>query len=131
LEHVFFADGNPKRISWVIQTSDSQVEQIREQAEFYLNKVNDEQAKYIAFHVGIFWGIGNFVIKNEDSINVMLDSKSMYEHLANNTEISDSFIQTRSDFIKKLIIKKLITQRKLHVKYHLIESNKNSASKLL
>jgi len=126
LEHVFFADGNPKRISWVIQTSDSQVEQMREQAEFYLNKVNDEQAKYIAFHVGIFWGIGNFVIKNEDSIIVMLDSKSMYEHLANNTEISDSFIQTRSDFIKKLI-----TQRKLHVKYHLIESNKNPASKLL
>ena len=126
MEHVFFADGNPKRIAWVIQTLDSQVEQMREQAEFYLNKVNDEQAKYIAFHVGIFWGIGNFVIKNEDSINVMLDSKSMYEHLANNTEISDSFIQTRSDFIKKLI-----AQRKLHVKYHLIESNKNPASKLL
>jgi len=126
LEHEFFADGNPKRISWVIQTSDSQVEQMREQAELYLNRVNDEQAKYIAFHVGIFWGIGNFVIKNGDSINVMLDSKLMYEHLANNTEVSDSFIQTRSDFIKKLI-----DQRKLHVKYHLIESNKNHASKLL
>jgi hypothetical protein len=106
LEHVFFADGDPKRISWVIQTSDSQLEETREQAELYLNRVNDEQAKYIAFHVGMFWGIGNFVIKNEDSINVMLDSKSMYEHLANNADISDSFIQTRSDFIKKLIAQK-------------------------
>ncbi|MFQ5573966.1 MAG: hypothetical protein ACE5EJ_06915 [Nitrosopumilaceae archaeon] len=126
MEHVFYADGNSKIISWVIQTSDSQVEQTREQAELYLNKVNSEQAKYIALHVGIFWGIGNFIIKNEDSINVMLDSKSMYEHLVNSIENSDSFIQIRSDFIKKLIV-----QRKLNVKYHLIESNKNLASKLL
>lgn len=126
MEHTFFADGNSKRISWVIQTADSQAEQMREQAELYLNKVSDEQAKYIALHVGLFWGIGTFVIKNEDSVNVMLDSKSMYEYLSNDNETSDSFIQTRSDFIKKLI-----AQRGLNVKYHLIESDKNPASKLL
>lgn len=102
------------------------MEQMREQAELYLDKVNEEQAKYIALHVGIFWGIGTFVIKNEDSVNIMLDSKSMYECLANNAKISDPFIETRVDFIKKLI-----DQRKLNVFYHLIEPSKNFATKLL
>lgn len=126
MEHVLYADGNSKRISWVIQTTDSKVEQMREQADLYLDRVNEAQAKYIALHVGIFWGIGRFIIKNEDSLDVMLDSKSMYEHLVNNAEVLDPFIQVRSDFIKRLIV-----QRKLNVNYHLIESNENFASKLL
>ncbi|HET6517769.1 MAG TPA: hypothetical protein VFG25_06080 [Nitrosopumilaceae archaeon] len=126
MKHEFFSDGTTKKISWVIHTGDSQVEQTRKQAEIYLDKVNDEQAKYIALHVGIFWGIGTFIIKNEDVVTVKLDSKSMYEHLANNSEISDPFIQTRSEFIKRLI-----DQRKLDVKYHLIEPKNNPASKLL
>lgn len=126
MKHTIFSDGNAKRISWMIQTGDSQVEQTREQAEIYLDRVSDEQAKYIALHVGIFWGIGRFIIKNQDTLNVMLDSKEMYEHLQNNSQISDEFIQTRSSFIKKLI-----EQRELQVKYHLIESPNNLASKLL
>ncbi len=123
---MLYADGNSKRISWVIQTADSKVEQMREQADLYLDKVNEEQAKYIAVHVGIFWGVGRFIIKNEDALEIMLDSNSMYEHLVNNSPVSDPFILARSDFIKRLI-----SQRKLIVNYHLIESNKNSASKLL
>lgn len=126
MKHEFFLDGTTKKISWVIQTGGSKVEQTRQQAEIYLNKVNDEQAKYIALHVGIFWGIGTFIIKNEDSVTVKIDSKSMYDHLANNSEISDPFIQTRSEFIKRLI-----EQRKLDVQYNLIEPTNNPASKLL
>ena len=126
MEHVLYADGNSKRISWVIQTDDAIAEQMREQADLYLDKVNDEQAKYIALHVGIFWGVGTFIIKNKDSLEVMLDSKTMYEHLAKNSQVGDPFILARSFFIKQLI-----AQRKLNVNYHLIESDKNSASKLL
>lgn len=99
---------------------------MREQADLYLDRVNDEQAKYIALHVGIFWGIGTFIIKNNDSLEVMLDSKSMYEHMAKGTQVLDPFIIARSDFIRRLI-----AQRKLNVNYHLIESDSNSASKLL
>lgn len=100
---MLYADGNSKRISWVIQTDDSIAEQIREQADLYVDKVNDEQAKYIALHVGIFWGVGTFIIKNKDSLEVMLDSKSMYDHLANDMEVLDPFIITRSDFIRRQI----------------------------
>jgi len=126
LEHVFYSDGDAKRISWIIQTEDSQVEQMREHAEIYFDKLNPEQSKYVALHVGLFWGIGTFTIKNNDSIKVMIDSKSMYENLAKNSGCSDKFIFIKTDFIKKLI-----EQRKLNVSYHLINNNENTATKLL
>jgi len=126
LEHTYFSNGNQKRISWIIETGDSTVEEMREHVPDYLDKVNDYQSKYIAMHAGIFWGIGRFIIKNEDTVNVMLDSKTMYEHLSKNTSSSDKFIETRSGFIKQLI-----EQRKLNIHYHLIDSKENLASKLL
>ncbi|KAG2474641.1 MAG: hypothetical protein NPMRTH4_240001 [Nitrosopumilales archaeon] len=126
MEHTFFFDGNAKRISWVIQNKDSQMNQFREHAEMYLDKVNQEQSKYVALHVGLFWGIGTFTIKNNDTIKIMIDSKSMYENLANNLGTYDQFIN-----IKKNYIKKLIEQRKLKVSYHIIDSKENSATKLI
>ena len=126
LEHVFFSDGNTKGISWTVKTGESKIEQKREHAEMYVDRVTNEQSKYIALHVGIFWGIGTFVIKNGDTINVMLDLKSMYERLTNNSKSSDDFIDARMDFINQLI-----AQRKLDIHYHLIDSKENLASNLL
>jgi hypothetical protein len=126
LEHIFFSDGNSKRISWIIQSDDSSEEEDRDHVEEYLDKVTSEQSKYIALHVGIFWGIGRFVIQNEDTVNVMLDSKSMYKHLTEDDEGSDEFIEKRIWYYKKLI-----EQRKLKIKYHLIESIDDLATKLL
>ena len=126
MEHALFFDGNVKRISWVIQNKDSQITQFREHAEIYLDKVNLEQSKYVALHVGLFWGIGTFTIKNNDTIKIMIDSKSMYESLANNFGTYDQFINIKKDFIKKLI-----EQRKLKVSYHIIDSKENSATELL
>ena len=126
MEHTFFSDGNSKRISWIIQSDDSSEEEDRDHVEEYLDKVTSEQSKYIALHVGIFWGIGRFVIQNEDTVNVMLDSKSMYKHLTEDDESSDEFIEKRTWYYKKLI-----GQRKLKIKYHLIESIDDLATKLL
>ena len=126
MEHTIFADGNEKRISWIIQSDDSTDEQERDHVEQYLDKVTSEQSKYIALHVGIFWGIGRFVIQNEDTVNVMLDSKSMYKHLAEDEKNTDEFIEKRTWYLKDLI-----TQRKLHIKYHLIEPKDDLATKLL
>lgn len=123
---MFFSDGNPKGISWSIKTGEKTVEQFREQAEMYLDKVNLEQAKYIALHVGIFWCIGTFIIKNEDKIIVNLDSSLMYEHLTQNTNNQDEFIETRIGFIRQLI-----AQRDLKINYQLIKPEDNVASKML
>jgi len=126
LEHLYYSDGNTKRISWVIKTNGSKIEQEREHADIYLDKVSNEQSKYIALHVGIFWSIGNFIIKNGDAINVMLDSKSMYDHLVNDSQISDRLIEMRTFHIKQLI-----GQRKLKINYQLLEPEENLAGKLI
>ncbi len=126
MEHTFFSDGNSKRISWIIQSDDTTDEQERDHVNQYLDKVTNEQSKYIALHAGIFWCIGRFIIENEDTVNVMLDSKSMYKHLTEDNENSDEFIEKRTWYYKKLI-----EQRKLKIKYHLIESIDDLATKLL
>jgi hypothetical protein len=126
MEHRMYSDGNGKKISWVIQTGESTEEEERIHADEYMDKVTDEQSKYITLHVGIFWGIGRFIIKNEDIVDVMLDSKRMYEHLQNNAKISDEFIEKKTWFFRELI-----SQRKLKIRYHLIEPKENLASKFL
>jgi len=126
LEHTLFFDGNQKRISWLIQSNDSTDEQERDHTYKYLGKVTNEQSKYIALHAGIFWSIGRFIIKNEDTVNVMLDSKSMYKHLTEDIKNSDEFIEKRTWYLKELI-----AQRKLNIKYHLIEPKDDLATKLL
>ena len=126
MEHILYCDGNQKKISWIIQTGESTETEERTHVEEYMDKVTNEQSKYITLHVGIFWGIGRYVIKNEDTVDVMLDSKTMYEHLQNHAKITDEFIEKRTWFLKELI-----NQRKLKIRYHLIEPKENLAAKLL
>ena len=126
MEHRLYSDGNQKKISWVIQSGESTEKEERIHVDEYMDKVTNEQSKYITLHVGIFWGIGRYVIKNDDIVHVMLDSKTMFEHLQNNAEISDEFIEKRTWFYKELI-----KQNKLKIRYHLIEPKENLASKLL
>lgn len=126
MDHSYYFDGNTKSISWVIENNETHVEQTRTHAENYYDLVSTEQSKYIALHVGLFWGIGRFVIKNSDTVNVMLDLKSMFDHLAENKIASDPFIISKTRFIQQLI-----DQRRLQIKYHLIESDQNRATDLL
>jgi hypothetical protein len=110
----------------MIQTKDSKIEQKREHADIYLNKVSILQSKYIAMHVGLFWGIGRFIINNEDSITIKIDTQTMFDHFSKNEKSSDELINTRTRFIEQLI-----DQRKLKINYELIDSEKNFVSKLL
>lgn len=126
MEHILYSDGNEKKISWIIKTGESTEQEERIHVDEYMDKVTNEQSKYITLHVGIFWGIGRFVIKNGDIVDVMLDSKSMYEHLKNDAEISDEFIEKRTWYMRELI-----KQRKLKIRYHLIEHKDNLASRFL
>ena len=122
--HVFYSDGDTKKISWVIQTKDSIVRQNRDHADIYKNKVTSLQSKYIALHVGLFWGIGIFIIKNEDIVKIKLDEKIMYEHFTSNLKIEDEFIEKRIQFIRQLI-----EQRKLNIEFQMIDTDKNLARK--
>ena len=124
MEHVLFFDGNTKRISWVILTDNSIIDQKREHVDIYFDKVTSQQSKYIGLHVGMFWGIGTFIIKNQDVVKIAIDDKTILEHLSTNQKSHDEFIEKRTHFIKQLI-----EQRELKIQYTLIRPEENVAAK--
>ncbi len=126
MHHVFYSVGNTKKISWVIQTRDSIVEQNRDHAEIYKDKVTSLQSKYIALHVGLFWGIGIFIMKNEDIIKIKLDERIMYDNFISNSKIEDEFIEKRIQLIRQLI-----KQRKLKIEFEMIGTDENLARKII
>ncbi|HEX5359204.1 MAG TPA: hypothetical protein VFW99_04735 [Candidatus Nitrosotalea sp.] len=126
MEHIYFFDGDQKKISWTIENTQSRSDESRVHAEYFYDIVTPEQSRYIALHVGIFWGIGRFIIKNGDAVNVMLDQNSMFDRLVENKLTEDAFIERRIKFIDQII-----KQRDLDVKYQLVDPSKNKAEKLL
>ena len=126
MDHVFYSDGNAKKIAWIIQTNDLIIEQDREHVEIYKNKISNLQSKYVALHIGLFWGIGVFKIKNEDFVKIKLDNKIMFDQLNSDFKTKDEFVNNRIKFIKQLT-----TQRKLKVQFELIKQKDNLANKIL
>ena len=124
MDKLYF-DGNEKRIAWIIENNETKFEQTREHSEIYFDKVTSVQSKYIALHVGIFWAIGRFVIKDGENVKIMVDLKSMYEHLTGKNQ-EDRFIRSRINFIKQIIEK-----RSLQVEFEIIEPSQNIATRLL
>ena len=114
MKHVIYVDGNQEEISWEIHTNESVVKQSRKHVDIYKNKVTKIQSKYIAMHVGLFWAIGTFIIKNKDTVKFKLDEKVIYEHFIENSKPKDELSQNRIRFIRQLI-----TQRKLKVEFEL------------
>jgi len=88
----------------------------------YKDRVTNIQSKYVALHVGLFWGIGTFIIKNEDTVKIKLDEKIMFDQFTTNLKIDDSFIQKRLKFIRQLT-----DQRKLKIEFEIISQDENIA----
>lgn len=126
MDHIFYLDGNAEKVSWGIQTEGTIVEQSREHVEIYKNKISNLQSKYVALHIGLFWGIGVFKIKNGDVVKIKLDEKIMFDQLSTDLKIEDRFIVNRIKFIKQLTI-----QRKLKIQFDLIKQDENLANKIL
>ncbi len=126
MEHTYYFDGDKKKISWTIENDDTRSDQVRKHIEDYYDRISIEQSKYVALHVGIFWSIGRFIIKNGDTVNVTVDLKTMFEHLAEKKPHNDRFIDSRMGFIQQLI-----DQRQLTVRYKMIEPSGNKSTKSL
>ena len=126
-----FLDGTKTKFSWIIQTGDQIKKEFRVHPPAYysgykLDVKNNEQSKFIALHVGLYWGIGVFIIKDGDTVDVMCDSKKMYDILNSKSETTDQIISDKINFINLFI-----EQRKLIVNYHLIGDDDNPASELI
>jgi hypothetical protein len=126
MEHHLYSDGNAKKISWTIKTENDLKEQFRDHADIFLDQVTNLQSKYIALHVGLFWSIGVFIIKNADTVKIMLDSDEMIHHLSSDAKSDDQMLEHRKRFINQLG-----TQRNLKFIYEKIDSANNNASRLL
>jgi len=126
LERILYSDGDLRKISWIIQTSQTVISQNRKHTENYKDKITKIQSKYVALHVALFWGIGTFNIKNEDSIKIKLDEEIMYQQLKMKIPVQDEFIKNKIKFIENFI-----KQRKLKVEFEIINFEKNLASKIL
>ena len=124
-------DGTKTKFSWIIQTGDQIKKEFRVHPPAYysgykLDIKNDIQSKFIALHVGLYWGIGVFIIKDGDTIDVMCDSKEMYDILNLKHETNDQIISDKINFTNLFI-----EQRKLIINYHLINDDNNPASELV
>ena len=131
MEHELFFDGNLKEYSWSIKTEKEIINQIREHPAAYLSGgkldiKNKEESRFVALHVGIYWGLGVFIINDFDKIHVMCDSKEMYEILMRPYKTENQIIDDKIHFINQLV-----DHRNLKLEYHLIESTKNIATKHL
>jgi hypothetical protein len=76
--------------------------------------------------VGIYWGLGVFIIKDFDKVHVMCDSKEMYEILIQQRKTLDQIIDDKIYFINQLV-----GHRNLKLEYHLMDPAKNIAAEHL
>ena len=131
MEHELFFDGNLKEYSWSIKTGKEVVNQIREHPPAYLSggklKIqNNEESRFVALHVGIYWGLGVFIIKDFDKIHVMCDSKEMYEILILQHKTKNQIIDDKIHFINQLV-----GHRNLKLEYRLINPTNNISTEYL
>ena len=131
MDHDLFLDGSIKEYTWSIKTKNKVVNQIREHPPAYLSGgtldvKNNEESKFIAIHFGIYWGLGVFIIKDYDTVNVMCDSQEMYEILHLKRKTDNQIMNDKMYFINQLA-----THRNLKINYQIIEAKKNLATRNL
>ena len=131
MEHEIFFDGNTKEYSWSIKTENNIADQIREHPPAFrsggkLNITNNEESKFVALHVGIYWGLGVNIIKDSDVVNVMCDSEMMFGIMTKGEKNDNEIINDKVYFINQLT-----NLRKLKINYKFIESRKNIATRHL
>ena len=131
MDHDLFLDGSIKEYTWSIKTKNKVVNQIREHPPAYLSggklDVTDkQQSKCIAIHVGIYWGLGVFIIKDYDVVNVMCDSEEIHDLMTQNRKVDDQIINDKIYFINQLT-----DHRNLKINYEIIQSESNLATELL
>lgn len=120
-----YSDGDPYNIAWGIRTKQDIMLERRRQAGIYHGAISAMQARFVALHVGLFWGIGVFAIRDGDRIQFMIDDHTMMDCLERHHS-ADKFINGRIHHIHHLI-----SQRELIVSTRYIEHHKNVASHIL
>ena len=120
-----YSDGDPRTIAWCIRTPDKTLLQWRAQAGMYRDSISTLQSRFVALHVGLFWGIGVFAIRNGGTVRFMIHDDAMLARLKSR-HTGDEFMDGR---MRSMDI--LISQRDLDVSVYGIEPSQNLATPLL
>ena len=131
MEHDLFFDGNVKEYTWAIKTGEKLAEQIRTHPPAYmaggkLNVKATEESKFIALHIGIYWGLGVYIIKDNDQVNVMCDSETMYDVFTKGRKSDNQIINDKVHFINQLT-----ELRKLKINFQMIDTKDNLSTRHL
>ena len=131
MEHDLFFNGTVKKYSWSIRTGSEIVNQIRPHPPAYLSGgkldiKNDIESKFIALHIGIYWGLGVFIIKDYDTVNVMCTSDDMYQILSHTSSTDNQIINDKVHFVEQLT-----NHRNLKINYQITQQENNLATKQL
>ena len=131
MKHDLFIDGNVKEYTWTIRTDGNLAEQIREHPPAYMSggKLDVkavEESKFIALHIGIYWGLGVYIIKDNDQVNVMCDSKTMYDIFTQGKTSDNQIINDKIRFINQLT-----ELRKVKMNFQLIDTKDNLSTRHL
>ena len=131
MEHDLFFNGTVKKYSWSIRTGSEIVNQIRPHPPAYLSGgkldiKNDIESKFIALHIGIYWGLGVFIIKDNDTVNVMCTSDDMYQILSHTSSTDYQIINDKVHFVEQLT-----NHRNLKINYQITQQENNLATKQL
>ena len=131
MKHNLFIDGNVKEYTWTIKTGKKIVEQIRTHPPGYMSggKLNVkavDESRFIALHIGIYWGLGVFIIKDNDEVNVMCDSKTMYNIFTQGMKSDNQIINDKIRFINQLT-----EIRKIKMNFQLIDTKDNLSTRHL
>ena len=131
MEHDLFFDGNVKEYSWSIKTGNEIVNQIRVHPPAYLSGgkleiKNNEESRFVSLHVGIYWGLGVFIIKDYDTVNVMCTSNDMYQILSHISSTDNQIINDKVHFVEQLT-----NHRNLKINYQITQQENNLATKQL
>lgn len=116
--HILHFDGDSGGIAWCLE-GDASSRQSRRHPGIYQNRITVEQSRYVALHVGIFWCIGTFRIRDGDPVDIMVADAGMYDRLACGKRQEDGFAAGR---IRHINI--LAGHRGLALSYHRVKTSR-------
>ncbi|MDI1495924.1 MAG: hypothetical protein K8823_1232 [Cenarchaeum symbiont of Oopsacas minuta] len=108
MPHIIYAAGDGQHIVWAHKdmTGVQTALESRQHALTY-HGCHDEESTYVAVHVGLFWCIGTFRIKNGEYARIVTTPKRA-PSLCTQSKSSSRIIAEKTHFISELIKKRSI-----------------------
>ena len=108
MPHIIHVAGNGRFIAWAHSGPDGARTALESRPHVSIYEgISDEESSYVAAHVGLFWCIGTFRIKNDQSVHIVASDAKAPSLFTGNIP-SSKLITEKMHFIKDLCDKRNI-----------------------